>query len=118
MIEWLKSLFHKPDPEQVIGVFQLESLVRNQVPFRLLDLRKPSELAEARQVEELLKSADKLEAHRLPEYLEKNQVSEAAPMVLVCRTGRVSGVWAKKLKMQGRQNVYFVKGGTKSPSLE
>lgn len=114
---WLKSLFEAGEYEH-IELFQLEGLVRNQIPFLLLDLRKSSHSSVSPQIEKLLEVGQPVSSNQVEEYLKEKSFPDSHPVVLVCEKGRRSKKVALDLQKKGRVNIYFVKGGVKKMESE
>ena len=95
-----------------INFFQLDNLIRNRVPFVLLNLG-PS-------LKELYTSVYKLhvEANEVLTDIEKvivvladKKAAKDAPLLLICQDGEKSAALFTDLQSQGYTNVYLIDGG-------
>ncbi len=110
MLSKIKDLFRSGNDDQLLDLFQLEGLIRNQVPFLLLDLRdKQTPLSP--KAEKLFRDAQHVQPKDLENYLREKQVSEIQPIVLVCNKGKQSRRLARLLQKKSWLNVYVLAGG-------
>lgn len=110
----IKSIFSSNDELEQIGLFQLEGLIRNQVPFLLLDLRKKMALPGSKKLEHLLASGQKVERTNVESFLEEKNIGSDHPVVLICDNGKGSKKLAQSLRKKGRVNIYVVEGGSRA----
>lgn len=101
---------------QQIGYFQLDNLVRNRVPFFLLNLDADfshfySELIYQRHLEAQLVATT---AARLWADLEARGIEKASAIVVVCTSGKASLQIYNALEKKGFSNVFWVSGGFQS----
>ena len=111
MLSKLKDLFQPANDEQLLDFFQLEGLIRNQVPFLLLDLREKNLPVLSDKAQKLVKGSEAVGPKEVEAYLKDKQVSEIQPIVLVCAKGKSSRRLARELQKKSWLNVYALAGG-------
>jgi rhodanese-related sulfurtransferase len=106
----LKEWFGASEEDQSLDSFQFEGLVRNQVPFLLIDLRS-SAAPPPPAVKSLIHQAVTLAPNQVEAYLAEKKIPEMHPIVLICRRGRSSKALARRLRKKSWINVYSLAGG-------
>lgn len=103
-----------------IGIYQLENLVMQRVPFTLFDMTQTHDLPE------LFKHLNPYYLNFLKQQIVKITPTELlmnekfqslpkdSPMVLLCDLGAESQKMAQELETKEYQNVFYVNGGAKS----
>lgn len=109
----IKSLLSTEDELEHIELFQLEGLIRNQIPFLLLDLRSKTLPTASKKLEGLLINGEKTDIANAENFLIDKNIAQEHPVVLICDNGKSSKKLAKSLRKKGRVNVYVVNGGAK-----
>ena len=94
-----------------IGKFQLENLLRNEVPFKFFNLCE-DELSDE-QKQGVLCRAEKLSLEAIIELEEKGELVKESPIILICKNGKVSAKLAQQLDRKGFINTYVVEAGFK-----
>lgn len=102
-----------PDILHEIGMFQFENLVRNQIPFTLVNVND----CDLKSLFPVYLSAP-LERRQLKTTVERavSDVKENVPIkdqaiVVLCEDGSKSGRIVDELENAGFRNVFYVKGG-------
>lgn len=95
-----------------INFFQLDNLIRNRIPFILLNLG-PS-------LKELYSSVYKLHVEanevltdfeKVMDVLAEKKAPKDAPLLLICQDGEKSAALFKDLQAKAYTNVYLIDGG-------
>lgn len=101
-----------------IGLFQLENLVANPMPFRLIDLRKrPTPVTEPG-LSRLFLKAEQIRHRDLLSSARNAAHPETLPVILFCEDGSESKRAASQLEQLGWTNVLYLEGGLKQARKE
>jgi hypothetical protein len=104
-----------------IGLYQIENLIANQVPFLFFYLRAPgeAEIHESDQAEgfltEVLKNSVKVEADRFLDFIFEKKLREFDPIVLFSETAATSEKAARDLADKRFINTYVLELESKDP---
>ncbi len=93
-----------------IGLFQLENLLAIRNQFVFLDLRR-EHLPPPPALKNVLQTAVPVKPESLKDYLVKEKIQHAQPVILVCEDGRTSREKARDLEAAGYSHIYTVAGG-------
>jgi rhodanese-related sulfurtransferase len=107
---------------QRIGVYQLENLIRQRVPFLYLDLRsaekRNSEATGHAGFQALLHGSVSVAPDGVLAYVTSLGVPVTHPVVLICENGDSAVAAARTLEQNSFINVFVVEGGTQSLRTE
>lgn len=95
-----------------IGKFQLDNLIKNQIPFYLinlgLDLNKYYSANEMKQIEKnTIKAAD----NNYIQYFISNKIPKDQAIIIICKDGLQSKKLISDLKKEGYENSYYLPTG-------
>jgi hypothetical protein len=96
-----------------IGFFQFDNLIRNRIPFLILNLG--ADLANFYRLPLYQKQLESLCLNVSPESaldeLRKRNLQPHEAVVVLCETGELSGPLVDQLESQGFSNVFYCKEG-------
>ena len=95
-----------------IGFFQLDNLVKNRVPFHLLNMGTDiSSWFISIYKDHFLKNQILVQPDELMQTLESKKLASDAAIILLCNEGSTSLEIYRELEKKGYTNVYVVDGG-------
>ncbi len=95
-----------------IGHFQLDNLIKNRIPFLLLNMTVDISNSYLSIYKDLvIKNQTLIKVDEILKYVEVNSVPFDAAVILLCGNGEDSLVQHKKLEKLGYTNVYVIDGG-------
>ena len=94
-----------------IGLFQIENLINNPMPFRLIDLRQKPVFNDEPYLERILGKAEKITGKELLKSASGLSSPELLPVVIFCDDGKESKKVAARLEKLGWSNVFYLEGG-------
>lgn len=95
-----------------IGFFQLDNLVKNRVPFHLLNMGPDiSSWFMSIYKEHFIKNQILVQPDDLLQTVESQQLALDAAIILLCNDGPTSLEMHQKLENKGYTNVYVIDGG-------
>ncbi|MCB0422426.1 MAG: MFS transporter [Bdellovibrionales bacterium] len=92
-----------------IGGFQLMNIIKNEVPFLLLQTVETLQIPES--MNELLKGRVEKVDEEIHKFVAEKTADSSFPIVLLCEDGQVSSMKGAELVQRGYINVYYVEGG-------
>lgn len=95
-----------------IGFYQFNNLIRNRIPFLLINLgQEISSWYESIFKMHLEAQQRRIDGSEIDSLLQTEKTPKDFPILLLCQNGRTSTQVADKLKNQGYTNVYLIDGG-------
>ena len=95
-----------------IGYYQFDNLIRNRIPFLLLNLGQDvSAWYESIFKQHLETQQRRVDDSEIDALLKMEKIPKEFPILLLCQNGRVSSKVSETLTKQGYSNVYLIDGG-------
>lgn len=95
-----------------IGFYQFDNLIRNRIPFLLINLGQDiSSWYESIFKQHLETQQRRIDSLEIDALLNTEKIPKEFPILLLCQNGKVSGKAAETLQKAGYSNVYLIDGG-------
>ena len=103
----------------IIGFYQLDNLVRNRIPFLLINLGQDlSHWYESIFKQHLLTQQRRIDSLEIESMLMNEKIPKDFPIVLLCQNGKESYKSYDSLFRKGYTNVYLIDGGIQQMMTE
>lgn len=97
----------------MVGYFQLENLMINQVHFFFVDIRAEVKPVTDEPIKTYVARATRLSSEDVSGWLKEKAPDMQVPVVLLCEDGKNSTSLAHELSAEGYVNIYVIDGGLK-----
>ena len=95
-----------------IGFYQFDNLIRNRIPFLLINLgQEISSWYESIYKMHLEAQQRRIDSSEIDSLLRSEKTPKDFPILLLCQNGQLSSKSVDNLRRQGYTNVYLIDGG-------